>query len=904
MSRRRATGAGWRMLTGTGTGASAALGLLVLVTVFIAMAVPRASLSLRTHALQHTLAQLPAAARTVTASIDYGSFSQAVGPTDTTGELAANLAVQARTLTAGHVPVEPAASWSDLSTGQLPTSGAARRAYYGDTPPQFQLMYRDTLRRNARLVTGSWPVSISRQGRTSVLQAAVTPATAARFELRPGSRLQLAPGLEIAVTGIVRPVSPASAFWTELGGTLGPFFVRTAAAGFWTGGAFVGPGEVAAMLTPADYTTAQVTWVYPLDLSGLGADQATAALQELNYAAAQTGSTLSAPGGNSMGLNVTSGVTQPLADFITAQDAVSGILSLLFVSLAVLGIVVLVLADQLLGERRGEELTLMRARGATGRQLAWLVFRGSLLVTLPAAALAGALAVAVTPDGNTAEAWWLAAATVAAALAGPALLAGRRSAGGRPRRRRQPSSARVGAIRRLVAELTLIGIAIAGLIVLRQEGLAAGGSVNALASAAPVLVAVPVAILVVRLCPAVLGWLQRMAGRGRGVVAFVGLIRSARRAVGSVLPVFALVLALAVVAFGGTVRAAVSGGEQAAAWQQAGADAVVGSPTADIPLTAPARRALAAVPGVRRAAAVLELPGSTGPNPALGSALNVAIVDPGPYAALLASTPAPPFPAAALSRPAGLAGGGRVPVVASPAAAALLRRSGGIATVNGQPFRLAVRAELAATAAAPPGGPFIVLPAWAENTTLPPTMLLLSGPHIDQRELTAVAARTAPAAIVTFRSAIQAALASAPLPQAAYVTYAQGSAAAALFCVLVVLISLLLGGRARELVDARLATMGLSAWQARQLGIVEAVPFILAAAAGGVAAAVALVPLIGPELNLSVFTGGSASVSIQPDVTALAVAAGGLVLLALGTLACQAVAAHRRGVARSLRVGE
>jgi hypothetical protein len=245
-----------------------------------------------------------------------------------------------------------------------------------------------------------------------------------------------------------------------------------------------------------------------------------------------------------------------------------------------------------------------------------------------------------------------------------------------------------------------------------------------------------------------------------------------------------------------------------------------------------------------------------------------------------------------------------VPVVASPGAAALLRRSGGIATVNGQPFRLAVRAEVATTAAAPSGGPFIVLPAWAENTTLPPTMLLLSGPRIDQAELTAVAARTAPAAIVTFRSAIQAALASAPLPQAAYVTYAQGSAAAALFCVLVVLISLLLGGRARELVDARLATMGLSAWQARQLGIVEAVPFILAAAAGGVAAAVALVPLIGPELNLSVFTGGSASVSIQPDVTALAVAAGGLVLLALGTLACQAVAAHRRGVARSLRVGE
>jgi putative ABC transport system permease protein len=157
---------------------------------------------------------------------------------------------------------------------------------------------------------------------------------------------------------------------------------------------------------------------------------------------------------------------------------------------------------------------------------------------------------------------------------------------------------------------------------------------------------------------------------------------------------------------------------------------------------------------------------------------------------------------------------------------------------------------------------------------------------------------------VTFRSAVQATLAAAPLPKATYASYAQGAAAAAMFSVLVVLISLLLGARTRELTDARLATMGLSAWQARRVGVVEAIPFIVAAGVGGVIAAVALVPLIAPALDLSVFTGIAASVRFQPDIPTLALSAGALVLLALATLAGQAVAAHRRGVGRALRVGE
>jgi putative ABC transport system permease protein len=897
------TTAGWRLLAGTGTGASAALGLLVLAAVFVAMAIPRASLSQRTHALQQTFSQLPAAARTVTATIDYESFTQSVGGGSPQDQLASTRSLLAQQLTSAHVPIDSRTAWTSLSTGPLTTAGAAQRAYYGTTPPVFQLVYRDALRGYARLQSGTWPAAATEQHGTTAFQAVITPATAARFELHIGSRLGVGPGVYVIVTGIVRPTAPGSAFWTEFASVLTPTFTATQFSGYWTGAAFVGSGETSALVSSNASAADQVSWVYPLNLSGVGAGQASALIQDINNAGSQVESMLTAAGDTSVGLGISSGITPVVTSFVTTENAVDGILSLLFASLTVLGVVVLLLCTQLVADRRGDEFAIMRARGATRWQLGLLVLRGGLLIALPSAAIAVLLAILLTPGGGNALSWWLAGVTTLTALIGPAMLAARRDPAERRGRNRGAAAARrVRVTRRLVVELTLTGVAVAGLVVLRQQGLSSAGSVNALASAGPVLVAVPAAIIMVRLCPLVLGWLQRLARRGRGLVAYMGLARGAERAAGALLPVFALVLALAVVTFGGTVQAAVNRGEQAAAWQLAGGDAMVGSPTVTIAVTPAAQRAIAAVRGVQRVAGVQEQAGLAGLYAQGGSSFNVAVVDPGQYAALLARTPAPPFPAQALARPAGPSG--VVPVLASPDAAASLRAAGYVATINGTEFHVSVRGLLASTPAAPPGAPFVVLPLWAVPNPLPPNVLLLSGPHIDRAALTAVVARTAPAVPVTFQSVVQANLAAAPLPRSGYEAYAQGSAAAAIFSLIVVLISLLLGARARELTDARLSTMGVDAWQARRVGIVEAVPFILAAAAGGAVAAAVLVPLIAPTLDLSVFTGTPGSVYLAPDVLTLAIGAAVLVVLAMAVIVGQAAAAQRRGVGRALRVGE
>jgi putative ABC transport system permease protein len=899
---RSGSGGGWRTLVGTGTTASAALAVLVFVTVFVAMSLPRASLILRTNALQQVFAKLPSGARTMTANVDFADFAASVGGAYLPANLATARGQLAAQMESAKVPIEPGAAWSSLSTAELSVSaGAPPRAFYGGVVPRFEGVYRDALRRYARLQAGTWPASVTRHGGTTTFQIAVTSATASFFQLRAGSRLGLGSGLDLEVSGIVRPEDPGAAFWTEFPGLLSPDFTSTSSSGYWTGQGFVGGNELAGLVAATSGDNAQVAWVYPMNLGSVNADGAGALVQHIGAAAGQATTMFSGPSVIGPGLSLGSGVTQALAAYVASEQQVTGILSLLFVSLAVLGVVVLLLSTQLVADRRADEFAVMRARGATRWQLGWLTLRGGVLTALPAAVLAIGLAIAITSGGGSAQAWWLAAATGLTGLLAPALLAARRDPTTRRSRRGAVSARRIASARRLVLELAVTAMAIAGLIVLRAQGLSATGSINPLASAGPVLAAVPAAIIMVRLSPLVLGRLLRLAGRGSGVITFVGLARGTQRAAAALLPVFALVLTLAIVAFGGTVRAAVARGEQAASWQLSGADAVVGSPATTIALPLPARQAMAAVHGVQRVATVLELTGSTGSAVGAGTQINVAVIDPGQYNAVLARTPAPLFPPADLARPPA---GSPIPIVASPSAAALLRGSGDVATINGSAVHVAVRAELSSSPAAPAGQPFMLVPTWAAAGNLPPTMLLLSGPRIDQAALSAVVARMTPGTTVTFQAAVLADLASNPLPRATYLAYAEGSAAAALFSVLVVLISLLLGARTRELVDARLSTMGLSEWQSRRVGIVETIPLIVAAAIGGVLAVIILVPLISPQLDLSVFTGTTASVQVTPDVPTLALAFAGLVLLAIGTLIAQAVAAHRRGIARLIRIGE
>jgi putative ABC transport system permease protein len=142
------------------------------------------------------------------------------------------------------------------------------------------------------------------------------------------------------------------------------------------------------------------------------------------------------------------------------------------------------------------------------------------------------------------------------------------------------------------------------------------------------------------------------------------------------------------------------------------------------------------------------------------------------------------------------------------------------------------------------------------------------------------------------------------VPQAAQAALTQGIATAAGFGVLVLLLSLLLTARTREMTLARLATMGLRRGQAQLLLATETLPPVVAAAVGGVACAWLLAPLVGPSLNMAAFSGTALAIGPAPAVVPLVAAAAGLVLAALLVLAVQAVITYHRGSARALRIAD
>lgn len=147
-----------------------------------------------------------------------------------------------------------------------------------------------------------------------------------------------------------------------------------------------------------------------------------------------------------------------------------------------------------------------------------------------------------------------------------------------------------------------------------------------------------------------------------------------------------------------------------------------------------------------------------------------------------------------------------------------------------------------------------------------------------------------------------ASLEQAPLQRSATLELALGSVAAAIGCLLVLLLLLLLTAQSRQLTLARSATMGMSPAQSRWLALIESAPLLVSVLIGGVASALMLAPLVGPDLSLAVFTGASVSVPVRPEPAWLAGSAIALLVLAAVILTGQAAVAGR-GIARSLRIG-
>jgi putative ABC transport system permease protein len=945
-----------RRLTGMGAMATLALATLVFGCVLTATAGPREALYTRTRALHQALTSIPALSRSITVTTTWSELSHVIA--------GGSAAAQGADLPSAHSRSAASFSKSLLTNATSQLNGAFKHAVVDLAPDsadwlsmttaeqgvastlsgthghavQMEVSYRLPVRSYVRVVAGSLSAPASAASRQvpgffPTINVAVTQQTADKFGLRVGSAVQTAgPGISqsgtaspitLRVTAIVAESQPASSFWQADPSLAEPKLnTPLTSPPYWMSGALALPDESAAVQQDYGPTSLNMQWVLPINVAAVQGDQARAL--DAGLTRIVTGfPLLNGPAGDlGQVATVSTGVQPVLESFIYNAAASDALLWLLYVSLAVIGAIVLLLAARMVVLRRTAELALRRARGATLLQIGLAAGRGAAIGCVPAAVLAGALAALLIPAQAPLGGWWPGLAVLVIAVGAPAVLGawrqrsprtGRgRAAGGyaRPGQTglRQPSLGygglgyrRRGLRRyrggvRLVTEVTAVLAAIAGLIVFRQQGTQPSSAVNLYTSAAPVLVAVPAVIVVQWIYPLILRGLLRGAARRRGATGFLGLARAARAALTPALPAYALVLAITVAAFAGMVRDAVPRGEIDASWQSAGADVTINNVDLGGTIPVAAQHAFAAVPGVEQAAVVSEW---TQAEPD-GDYVTALAVDPASYSALVASSPT--WPAV----DPGLLTADRV--LASPQA---LEDLGGGKTLTlnfgTEPIRVRVAGTLSGTPALPAGGPFILMPEslLAHLPYVVPDLMLLNGPHIDIGKLTALATKIMPSATVTFRSQLLAQLTSvtsASAQHSALLLFPLALAVAAGLGLAVMLLQLALGAADREATLAWLATMGFGGRRRARLVMLEVLPVVIAAAVAAVASALVLPRIVAPAISLSVFTGSSASVPLVPDVASIALPIAGLIVLATTALTIEITA--RRSVVSTLRGGE
>lgn len=521
--------------------------------------------------------------------------------------------------------------------------------------------------------------------------------------------------------------------------------------------------------------------------------------------------------------------------------------SVLLIGLLSIALLVELLAAGLVVERRAAALVQWRARGATlptiglasAAESAVLAALGGLI-----GVVAASLAVGGVPPWG-----WVIPPVVAAALPQPLLAIGRADRAARvPRpfsRKHNPLTA--AHVRRLGAEAALALVALAALATLMVRGAtASAGSVwsDAVVLAAPVLVALTVAVAVLRIQPFALKGVRALAARGAGAVPLLAAARS--RANG--LATAALVTAAAIAAIAASVAGTVSEGQTDAAWEAVGANATaITTESLGIPSSV---TELDGSQGMTVATATV-ISGAQVLGPRVDRSVAIIAVDAEAMGRLLAATPAPDAPTLALLT---TRGPGALPVLVTGGDGwdgVTLRWGDASVTVRTVGVAPALPIRL------PSQGLAVVvdraLLAQASGDGVPATQAWVAGPDAEARLVAALAGTDA--RVIT-RDGWLADQRASPVTRALQWLFAGASAVAtALAAVAVVLMAASSSG-ARTRVDAQMRVIGTSRSAAARVAWIEATIPALAASTVGIATGIGLAGLLVVALDLASVTGG------------------------------------------------
>lgn len=762
-----------------------------------------------------------------------------------------------------------------------------------------------------KLDAGRWPSGTTQlipdptpgaepENQLVVLEGAMSSATAAKLELAVGGRLILQPEpsdalganravrLAIDLVGTYTVAASGDPYWIDDGNLAGP---STYALGgfveYVRGTLLLAPEAYPALMDATRGSALPLiyrwrSYVDPATLRSADLAPLSDALRRAETIYPPSTPTLDDRGGfiGPDGMSpaaLQTGLLRVLAAHQARWQAGTTVLAILWSGVALVILVSIALVAELVARRRRSIVAIARRRGATRTQLGLAVLAEAVLLVVPAAAIGGGLAIGLVPGPSATSTVGLAGGIALASIALIGLAVVRSARSDDPARPRGPRTSHGG---RRVAEILVVGLAVAGVVLLRQrtptstaDGSAPGtGGSDPFLALAPALVGLAAGIVAVRVLPVLLGLVATLLARRRGLIAVLGLRRAARD--GGVAAVLVVALTASTVgAFASALLDELDAGATAASWQAVGADFQVSGSADDL---AAFRAGQPAGVEAESSLAVVNLAVST------GGTSNLLLIDPASAQAVAGGTPADPLLPAVMTQPAT----GSIPaIVSSPG-------EGSPPIALGQDFTVrigGVAVPLHAVAfrgtwpAAPAGQPFLVvsraqLAALSTADVPPATALLVRASNVTLAALQAVLPDR-PDVVVQGRTATETMLGNAPAVRAVRLGILSGALAVLLYGLLTVVLAIGLdtAGRRRETV--RLRVLGLSDRQATALVVIEFGPIVAIGVAAGLALGLGLISLIGPALGLPEILGVAGLLPAQPGAVRLVVV--GLATLAL-----------------------
>jgi putative ABC transport system permease protein len=613
----------------------------------------------------------------------------------------------------------------------------------------------------------------------------------------------------------------------------------------------------------------------------------------------------------------------PLLDGHRARWASAlAILLVLAIGPATVAIATLLLVATIAARRRRNAIVLVRGRGGTLGQLTRALLLEAAILVIPVTALAIALAAVLVPPAGSAGggpasalvggaairpvvAGGMVVAVIMALLLALTGLAGAGRVGPSARATEDAVPARPSA-RRMVLDAVVIVLAAVGAYLLRERGVRGASSTTALATADPLIAAVPalagiaVAVAAVRLVPLPIRLLGRVMAAGRGLVGMLALRRASGS--GTMGPLLIVLLVVASIgAFASTTLVHLERASAASSWQTVGAPFRVLSIAGDLP------RALdpAKLPGVRTAAGDFQALVAFGP-----SRIRVQInaVDAPAYAELLAGSPTDPGLPAEMLGPAPDA----LPVIVS---SNLLTRPDGVKlgdrfsiAISGIDVPVQVVGARDALPGIPPTSLFAVISRAQvrerqPGLTLAPSILFLDAPADAGPALSTAITEITPAVRFDDRGVLEQTFADSPVTAAISAGVVIALAVAAAYAAVAVTAALAIAGASRAGETAKLRTLGLSRRHAWLLTNVEQGPTVILAFVAGIGLGIGLFALLEPGLGLDALVGAKVAVPLGADprqigvllAVVVAIAAVGIGLAAWAQRRGSAVVALRRG---------